>query len=208
MQVLCLSQPFPPHFSHFVQSLSWRARLSASRVFFTWLASSSPSRYTRSTCKRKSAPSCAPRQRRAHPCSPVAASPVPVPAVPFFVEPSSPGPDRVEVEVHSPPVAFPRGCCWAGEQKPTSSASVTFAFTLAKTLRANAAAGHARASAFSPRGLGLQRRLSPSPAPVHSRQRVCARCRQERGASHDSPAASAVNVSVEDGVVSRGMMTK
>ena len=109
VQVLCLSQPFPPHFSHFVQSLSWRARLTASRVFFTWLASSSPSRHTRSTCKRRSAPSWAPRQRRAHPCSPVAASLVPVPAVPFFVEPSSPGPDRVEVEVHSPPLAFPRG---------------------------------------------------------------------------------------------------
>ena len=141
--------------------------------------------------------------------SPVAASLVPVPAVPLVAEPSSPGPDRAEVEVHLPPLVFPRGSVvgLASKSRPAVPPSPSHS-PPAQTLRANAAAGHTRATASSPRGPGLQGRLSPSPAPVHSRQRVCSRCRQVGGASHDSPAASAVKVSVEDGVLSRGTTTK
>ena len=188
------------HFSHLARSLSWRARLTASRVFFTWLASASPSRHTRSTCKRRSATSLALRSLRLWSLCPPS---------PLVAEPSAPGPDRVEVEVHSPPLVFPRGSVvgLASKSRPAVPPSLSHS-PPAQTLRANAAAGHARETASSPRGPGLQGRLSPSPATVHSRQRVCSRCRQVGGASHDSPAASAVKVSVEDGVLSRGTTTK
>ena len=208
VQVLCLSQPFPPHFSHFVQ-VSIMASSADCVARLLHLAGLIVARVTRGVRASGNLHRPGPLVSALHiPCSQVAASPVPVPAVPFFVEPSSPGPDRVEVEVHSPPVAFPRGSVvgLASKSRPAVPPSPSPSPKHRRCVQTLPLV--ARASAFSPRGSGLQRRLSPSPAPVHSRQRVCARCRQVRGTSHYSPAASAVNVSVEDGVVSRGMMTK